>query len=344
MKMKQENLTRAIYGFNSKHEPLAGKSYPQMARTVKSWGANAVFVKDEPAELIHALHREGLKCYREIGIFQGCRYWEKHPETRPVQSDGTSLEREEWYCGLSPTVDWLRQEKLEEIRKIISTTEVDGIWLDFIRYPVHWESPSPNLPKTDFSEGSLKKFSADTGIALPWEQSTAERAEMILSRHGEAWHRWRAGQITEFVRRAAEVAKKENPEILVGLFAVPWFQGERDEAIDKIAGQDFPALAEHVDVFSPMVYHRMCGEPVEWIGRCSVKMSQSTGKPVWPIIQACNVPDRLSEDEFTGSLVEAELQPSQGVIVFALNHLVKEKRLESLRRAWRQFEGTSSDR
>ena len=327
-------FVRAIYGFRSDAEPFAGRTPDEAARQLLAWGCNAVFLKDEPAALIRTLHRQGIRCYREIGLFQGCRAWEEHPESRPVQADGTLLEKEEWYCGLCPNQPNLQQEKLQKIEEIAVTTEVDGIWLDFIRYPVHWESPEPRLPQTCFCPLCLEKFAADTRIALPTGEPTARVASFILENHFEAWYRWRAEQITGFVRRAAEAAKGKNPEILVGLFSVPWFRGERDDAIWKVVGQDFPALAAHVDVFSPMVYHRMVGEPPQWIAACTGRLSRETHKPVWPIIQGCSVPDSLSKEEFQEAIRQAELQPSEGIIIFAMNHLVKEKRLESLPDAW----------
>jgi len=89
-----------------------------------------------------------------------------------------------------------------------------------------------------------------------------------------------------------------------------------------------------VDVFSPMVYHRMCGESVDWIHSRVRQFVHDTGKPVWPIIQACSVPDELTEQEFLAAIANAENEPSGGVILFAMNHILKEDRLESVRRAW----------
>jgi len=332
--MQSRPFVRAIYGFRSTAEPFAGKTPEETAGQLLAWGCNAVFLKDEPAALIRTFQDQGIRCYREIGLFVGCRTWEEHPESRPVQADGTPLERDEWYCGLCPNQPWFQEKKLQEIGEVVATTGVDGIWLDFIRYPVHWESPTPRLPQTCFCPVCLKRFAADARIALPTEETPAEAAAFILENHAEAWYRWRAGRITDFVRRAAEVAKAENPKILVGLFSIPWFRGERDDAIWKVVGQDFRGLAAYVDVFSPMVYHRMCGRPTAWIAESAARLGRETRKPVWPIIQGCSVPDSLSKEEFQEALRQAELKPSEGVIVFALHHLVREKRLESLAEAW----------
>ncbi len=332
--MQSKPLTRAIYGFRSGSELFAGKTPGEMAKQLLAWGCNAVFLKDEPGELMRALQEHGIRCYQEIGLFQGCNHWQKHPESRPIQADGTPLEKEEWYCGVCPNQEWLQQEKLEEIEKVVATPGMDGIWLDFIRYPVHWESPEPRLPLSCFCPLCLERFSADAEIGLPTGESAVRSASFILENHSDAWYQWRADQITDFVRRAAERAKSKNPEFLVGLFAVPSFGGAGAGELRKVVGQDFTALAPHVDVFSPMVYHRMCGRSTEWISASVEQMSRETQKPVWPIIQACSVPDALSGEEFQDAIRKAQLQPSEGVIIFSLGHLVKEKRLESLAEAW----------
>jgi hypothetical protein len=48
-------------------------------------------------------------------------------------------------------------------------------------------------------------------------------------------------------------------------------------------------LAPYVDVFSPMVYHCMVGESVEWIGGITDYYAEMTGVEVWPIVQAEDV-------------------------------------------------------
>jgi hypothetical protein len=328
------SFVRAIYGFSSKAGPFQGLSPGQMVEKLRSWGCNAVFLKKEPPEVVQALKAAGIRRYREKALFVGCSFWESHPETRPVEADGTLLEKEEWYCGLSPNHEWLRQRRLEEIREIAAREDIDGIWLDFIRYPVHWEFPEPRMPQTDFSEEVVRQFAADTGIKLTQYTDPKAVADEILQDHSPEWYEWRVNTVTEFVKVAAETAQEENPALEIGLFAIPWFRGEREDAIYQVAGQDFEALAPYVDVFSPMVYHVMLGEEPEWITECSRKMEQATGKPVWPIIQACHHPGHLSSEEFIEAIEAGQASPAGGIIIFGLNHLVNEDRLETLKSVW----------
>jgi hypothetical protein len=245
------------------------------------------------------------------------------------------LPKEEWYCGACPNQDWLRAKKLEEVRTLRGSGKYEGLWLDFIRYPVHWESPSPNLPQTCFCPVCLEKFSKDSGLALPEGASAKETADLILSASRAEWRAWRAEQITSLIRQAKEILQQENPEIKLGLFGLPWLRQEKQDAIVRVAGQDFASMAPWVDVFSPMVYHLMCGETPAWIHSRTEGFERETkGGIVWPIIQGCNEPGSLTNEEFQEAIRQAEFPPSGGVIIFGLNHLIREDRLEALQEAW----------
>lgn len=326
---------RALYGFQADATPFQGKTPEETARLLQAWGCNAVFLKDESEDVFAALKNAEIRRFRSLGFFQGPNHWKDRPESRPIQADGTPLPKEEWYCGVCPNQDWLRAKKLEEVRKLAQSGNYDGIWLDFIRYPVHWESPSPNLPQTCFCPVCLDKFSKDSGIALPEGASTQETADCILSNASSEWCAWRAEQITSLIRQTKEILQRENPDMKLGVFGLPWLRKEKQDAILRVAGQDFASMVPWVDVFSPMVYHIMCGETPAWIHSRVQGFEQETkGGIIWPIIQGCNEPGTLTHEEFQEAIRQAERAPSGGVIIFGLNHLIKEDRLESLQEAW----------
>lgn len=329
------NPIRALYGFHATDAPFQGLSPDETAQQLLAWGCNAVFLKDEPEETFAALKKAGVQRFRSLGFFQGADYWRDRPESRPVQADGTPLPKEEWYCGICPNQDWLRAKKLEEVRSLAQSGKYDGIWLDFIRYPVHWESPSPNLPRTCFCPVCLDKFSKDSGFALPEGASIQETAVLILSSASAEWYAWRAEQITSLIRQAKEILQRESPDMKLGVFGLPWLRNEKQDAILRVAGQDFASMAPWVDVFSPMVYHIMCGETPPWIhSRVRGFERETKGEMIWPIIQGCNEPGTLTHEEFQEAIRQAELAPSGGVIIFGLNHLIREDRLGALQKAW----------
>jgi hypothetical protein len=102
--------------------------------------------------------------------------------------------------------------------------------------------------------------------------------------------------------------------------------------LTRVIGQNLAALATHVDVFSPMVYHRMCGRPVEWIAEVTAEVAARTRRSVWPIIQAVDEPDDLPDGEFDAAIRTAMGEPAGGVILFHLKGTLQGNRLAVARR------------
>lgn len=244
-------------------------------------GVNAVFVdyKKLSANLISKLHRSGIKVFAAIGVFNtSC------PDEQKV---------------------W--QEKLSNINNTLLKFKVDGIFLDSIRFPTHWEVPKPQFLDHSNCSVCVEKFRTDTGSREP---------------KGEVWVEWKCQQITSFVAETAKIIQSSGRKIDLGLFAVPWTKSDFDGAIRKVVGQDFERLLTYVDVFSPMTYHKMCGRPVDWIAETVQYFHQLTGKPVLPLVQTENKPTAIPVEEFRQSLNAATRAPSEGVIVFFLEDLL----------------------
>jgi hypothetical protein len=323
---------RAVYGISKKLDQFQGKTNQDIVRFLKMHNINAVFGSHEDAEFVDACHQNGFRVYAEAAVFVGEKYWKAHPESRPITATGEPLEKIEWYAGVCPNQPWLWEDKLEMIRKMVRDTKVDGIWLDFIRYPCHWEVKEPKLDQTCFCPVCMKQFQKDTGIALPAELANGkDQAQWILQHHRNTFIEWKCKRIALFVQKAREVIKAERPEVLVGLFGVPWMPTERDDAIHAIIAQDYHMLAPHVDVFSPMVYHRMCNRDTKWISAVTKYLARVTRKPVVPIIQACSLPDALPTAEFKQAIDAALSPPSAGVIIFNMKYLLDEEKMDALR-------------
>lgn len=288
---------------------------------LKQAGVNAVFV-DQDRELIEALKQAGIKVFFSVGVFGGTKLWEQHPELRPVTDQGRPMGTMDGFGGINPAVEWYRSRKLQEIENLLTEYPVDGIWLDFIRYPGVWERPEPLLTRTDFSHISLAKFSRDRQITFPSElESLKDKAGWLLAHHEAAWNTWRREEIVDMVRSIAQVVKATRPDALLGVFAVPWRPQDFDGAVIWALAQDIERIAPYVDAISPMVYHEMCARPVDWISEITADFSRRTGKPVYPIIQASDV----RAEELGEAFDAAKAPPSKGAIVFMASHLDEDK-------------------
>jgi hypothetical protein len=327
--------TKSLYGFSPDLPPFAGKAADEQVALLQSWGNTVVFgVYKDPA-FVDAVHRAGMRIYAEYGCFVGERWWKDVPASRPVTDEGALLEADGWYYGVNPSVPQVRQERLEGLERLLTNYDIDGVWLDFIRWPCHWEVPQPYLPRTSFDAGTRARFAHDTGIDVSGDDTVAA-AQEILQQHGEAWTDWRCAQVTSWVAAAKALIQRVRPGVTLGLFGVPWRRSDRDGAIRTIVGQDYCALgACGIDVFSPMVYHRMCGYGPDWIGEVVQEIHDLGGRPVWPIVQSVDEPEVLPAQEYAQALETALQHPaSDGVLVFTIKGALAEDKLEVTRAAF----------
>jgi hypothetical protein len=319
--------TRSLYGFSSQLDPFAGKRPAEQVALLKSWGNTAIFGGHQDPAFVDAAHAAGLKIFAEFGCFVGKQWWQNVPESRPITASGEPLASDEWYYGVNPTLPQVRQARLQALEQLLTDVAIDGVWLDFIRWPCHWEVHSPYLPHTSFDPGTLARFCADTGRQVA-EDDAVLAAQRLLAQHESAWIAWRCAQITSWVAEAKAVLKRIRPDAVLGLFGVPWQRSDYDGAILNVIGQDYNALGSYVDVFSPMVYHKMCGRSLAWIGDVVTEIHALSGKPVWPIIQSVDEPTPLSPLEY-GQAIDVALgcPASDGVLVFTLKGALDDAKL-----------------
>ncbi len=324
----------AVYAVDRWYKKADFQSPEEIVSFLQEHNVNAVFGGYDDVDFRNACKTNGIKVFADLLCFQGEKYWKQHPESRPIGADGNPIEKEEWYCGVCPNQEWLRREILEKARKLVTDYKVDGVWLDFIRYPCHWEVKEPNLYQSCFCDTCIDLFTEETGTSIPLSVShnTKEVARYILDNYEQEWTRFKCQRIAGFVRQIAETIEKENPDVILGLFGVPWRMDEYDGAIHAIVGQDFELLARSgVDIFSPMVYHGLCYRNVQWIAEVADYFHTITGKSVVPIVQACSIPNTLSNEEFAQAVKAGLEPPSLGVIIFHATYLEKEAKWDTFK-------------
>jgi len=152
-----------------------------------------------------------------------------------------------------------------------------------------------------------------------------ERSGSHDSSEVEDWIQWKCDQITDFVAEARSLINQSGKDLQLGMFSVPWKENEFNGAIKKITGQDFKSLARYIDIFSPMTYQRFCGREVSWIGEMVDYMAETTNKRILPIIQTEDRAGKISGEEFYQEIAEATKPSSEGVIVFFLGDLLRDK-------------------
>ncbi len=339
---------RALWGY----EPDSQATPQEAAVALQDFGANAVFMNNALPQLIQALHAADIKVYTTLNVFGDNSVWTRHPQLRPINSNGDPLAAKAGN-GICPTQRWYWPRILRALQQKMDSG-YDGVWLDFIRFSGHWEERRPQLQYTCFCDSTLADFSRVTGIAIPSELAqapppakvnesstaapahprNAAQAAWILSHHRREWRNYISGVITSFAAKAkAQLAAK--PAMVLGAFVVPWQRDEFGLAMLDHFGQDYRKLREHIDIFSPMLYHELCGRDTEWVARFVDYTAAETKRTVLPIIQ-CELGQehRVSDDEFAGAILNALDAPSHGVIIFNHKALVEAKQLRILNSAW----------
>jgi hypothetical protein len=283
------------------------------------------------------LHASGLRVYAALGIFSGKGLWARFPEARPIQADGTPVSKVEWYEPVIPTLPAVRAQRLQDLEALIQAAPLDGVWLDAIRWPSFWEHQPPLMYETSFDPITLAQFQKDTGISPPPGGIKGGKANWILTHAADAWHTWRCHQIVAFVTEARACLQRHRPTATLGIFTVPWTEADfdahqratSDANVHPAVGQDLTLLAPHVDVISPMVYHRMCERPPTWPGEVTTwvkaRAREADGETaVWPIIEVVEATDVYPNAEFVTAcraVIEAQ---ADALMAFTLEGLFKD--------------------
>jgi len=320
-----QQTTKAIYSLPLESPTFRNKDPEQLSKYLKGQGINAVVHVPLDKSIIDQLHKNDIKAYAELSIFSGKDHWEKHPESRPVLSDGSLAETDGWYAGVCPSQQWLINQKIKEAENTAKEYPIDGLWLDFIRWPTRWEGETPYIQRTCFCKSCLNRFQNETGIKIPENlKSIKEISQWIYKNHSKDWYEWRCDLIVDTVKNVRGAIKKYRKGAIIGIFLVPWRGEDFDNAMYKVIGQDVEKLSKVVDVFSPMAYHLLCYKNTDWITLLTQSIKQKTDKEVWPIIQATDEPRKMSAEEYQKALRAGLGGGSTGIMIFTTSTALKD--------------------
>jgi hypothetical protein len=311
------------------------------------FGFNAIWVGSGGlnAERIKRYHDLGLKVFAEFNSLHAADYLKQHPDAAPLGPDGQPSPPPDGWQGVSPFHAAYRQNRMAEFRRVLTTFDIDGIWLDYHHAHASWEQAEPKLPDTDFSPAALQLFQSKTGINLPADTPSA--AKLLLSTHRDAWTDFRCGVLTDWVREYRSILNEVRPAALLGTFHCPWSADERDGAIRHKLAIDLPAQAPYLDILSIMPYHARFGHATDpaWISRQTTALAKQlklTGDPsekpaIWPIVQLADWGEKVTLDQIPAIIDHATRPPSTGLMVFHWSGISKDPaKIEALKNAYLQ--------
>jgi hypothetical protein len=182
---------------------------------------------------LDAVHNVGLRFFAGVACFSdhasNFRSLQKRPELWPVLENGRRRQQMEWYVGMSPTDRSRQVEALEEIKSVARSYPVDGIFLDFARWPLHWEMelrPERDRPlDSSFDAATLAMFEEAAG-ALPRNlETTSALAAWIRRNRLSEWIEFKCKVVNDFVSEARNALKEARADAGLGIYAVPNVKG-----------------------------------------------------------------------------------------------------------------------
>ena len=322
-------------------------AFRELLAILRGYGVNALLTESEgySEAVIAAAHDHGLRFYAGLACFSDhaadFRTLHRRPELWPILETGERRPQNEWYIGLTPTDRAQQQAVLSTIATIAGDYPIDGLFLDFVRWPLHWEIElrpgQPRPPDSSFDAQTIRMFEAATGIDLsPGLGSAKEVADRIRGRHLQQWVDFKCRVISEFVAEARDVLDATRPQAELGVFAVP----EVDGSSEALTGQRITDLAPLADWIAPMLYHNTLLRPPGWISAAVSKVVGVAGRKTLPVLQADSNRDpastadwgpSMSIDDWRLTLAEvASRRDIAGAIVFPGTSLIGNGRGELL--------------
>ncbi len=208
----------------------------------------------------------------------------KHPTWAGTDKEGEPFQRNTYKAFFDPGNPEVRTYLLSLLSEIATNYNVDGIQLDYIRYPFQ-------DPQTDLLYGY--------GVASRREfyQMTGTDPVQISPRDTAQWSRWnlfRVQQIDNFVAAVAQMLRQKKPDLTISAAVFPI---ERKERLDKIQ-QNWEIWAEkgYIDLMMAMSYAENTDD-LENITQLLFRYTPKSSTLLIPGIRLLGLPKEVAADQ-----------------------------------------------
>ena len=265
---------------------------------------------DIPIATTHVVHRhpEWLMVPRELA--QELR---KVPETSPSYlgriARWTRAQNHVEGLYVSPTIPAAVDYIDSVVRDVTTRYELDGIHLDYIRYP---------NDRFDYSRPAIREFRESIRPTLPAAVRRAldEREPIDPLAYPDSfqdeWKAFRIGRLTALVARLRTTIKNARPSAMVTIAAAPDVDEARAHRL-----QDWGAWvrAGLIDAVCPMAYTQ---EPAQFAEQIAAARAAAGDASVWAGIGAYRLPPAQTIE----NIATARRLGASGVILFSYDSLI----------------------
>ena len=282
----------------------------------KDMGIKGLFLEDYSPKHFQTGKKLGLEMHRWMWTMNTneTELIKTHPEYYAVSRSGKSCATEPPYVGyyrfLCPSHPDVPKYLEDKAREQLEKEDVDGLQLDYIRYPdvilpVNlWEHyglvQTSELPDFDFcySKYSKDAFLKETGIDID---------KLQYPTVSDSWKRFRYNQINKIVNRICELGKEYKKPVSAAVFPTP-------DIAKRIVRQDWTNW--NLDAVFPMVYYGFYREPVGWVAT-AVKEGVEALRHKFPLYAGFYMPDfNNSPEEFEKAIRLAKENGAKGISLF----------------------------
>jgi uncharacterized lipoprotein YddW (UPF0748 family)/peptidoglycan/xylan/chitin deacetylase (PgdA/CDA1 family) len=298
-------------------------SADQIAADLRSTGITEAFVMakdpeghryyvDSPAQIgteqdvfgriVARLKAAGIRVHAWLPVFSDPLIAQQRPEWAMVDQSGVPSTH--W---LSPSHPEVRAYVAALIESLLAHYEIDGIHLDYVRYP---------SLEYDYGPIAVSKF--DSWMNL--QPTTTVQA--LLSEQYDRWTDWRVLEISQYVAEVRELIGHNTARDVILSAALVADAALNYRSLETY-GQSYADLAGALDWVMPMAYFREDRQSVEWIEKVVNATRFRVGDtPILLGIEAYQEPDRGAFDKalFERSVMLAQ-RGTEGVVFYPYFYL-----------------------
>lgn len=285
--------------------------YRQWFALLKECGISGVMFEGYDENLYRMCKEAGLEAHFWKWTMNRAELLNVHPDWFAVNRKGESTHDKpayvDYYRFLCPNHEGVAQYLADDYVKIAHLPYVDGVHLDYVRFPdvvlpvSLWKNygieQTSEHPEYDYCycEVCRAKFKAQTG---------RDPLELKYPMEDQSWINFRLDAITRVVDRITEAVKADGKAISAAVFPGP-------SMAKKMVRQDWGNWT--LDAYFPMIYNGFYYEGPEWIGR-SVQESVKTVDGRAKVYAGLMFPD--IKNDFEKALDEAFDNGASGVSFF----------------------------